>query len=102
METAAGPSIGAFADLGELAMKARDAGLSPDEQVKFADLFNLATQNLPYVNLFYVRPALDFLFLSSMREVASRGYRHRTEAKRMKQYGQHSIFPKPLDPFGSF
>ncbi|RWE53849.1 MAG: hypothetical protein E5V22_06285 [Mesorhizobium sp.] len=102
IETAAGPSIGAIADLGDLFLKARDAGLSPDEEVRFADLLNFATQNTIFANLFYVRPTLDFLFLSSMREVASPGYTRRVDRSRRKQYGQRSVFPKPLDPFGGF
>ncbi|CAH2400515.1 hypothetical protein [Mesorhizobium ventifaucium] len=101
-ETAAGPTIGAIADLGDLFLKARDAGLSPDEEVRFADLLNFATQNTIFANLFYVRPTLDYLFLSSMREVASPGYTRRVERNRKKQYGQHSIASKPLDPFGAF
>ncbi|TIM06656.1 hypothetical protein [Mesorhizobium sp.] len=100
IETAAGPSIGAIADLGELALKARDAGLSEEEQVKFSDLFNWVTQNAPFANLTIVRPTLDFLFLSSMREVASPGAWRRQERSR-KRYGQQSVV-KPLDPFGAF
>lgn len=102
LETAAGPAIGAIADLGDLWLKARDAGLSPDEEVRFADLLNFATQNTPFANLFYVRPTLDFLFLSSMREVASPGYAARVARSRRKQYGQRNVMPKPLDPFGAF
>lgn len=102
LETAAGPAVGAIADLGDLMLKARDSGLSEDEQFRFSELFNFATQNLPYVNLFYVRPTLDFLFLHSMREVASPGAHRRQENQRRKQYGQSSVFPKPLDPFGGF
>ncbi|PTE11537.1 hypothetical protein C9427_04765 [Mesorhizobium helmanticense] len=96
-----GPGLGSIADLGDLILKARDAGLSDDEQVRFSELFNFATQNLPYVNLFYVRPALDFLFLNSLREVASPGAYRRQENRRRKQYGQRSLV-KPLDPFGAF
>ncbi|TIL70366.1 MAG: hypothetical protein E5Y70_31260 [Mesorhizobium sp.] len=102
LETAAGPTIGTLADLGDLFLKARDAGLSPDEEVRFADLLNFATQNTIFANLFYVRPTLDYLFLSSMREVASPGYTRRVERSRRKQYGQQRIAPKPLDPFGAF
>ena len=100
-ETAIGPAFGALADLGELVLKARDAGLSEDEEVKFADAFNAVYYNLPYVNLFYVKPALDLLFLSSLREAASPGHLRRADTRRKKDYGQHNIMPKPLDPFGS-
>ncbi|TPM14013.1 hypothetical protein [Mesorhizobium sp. B2-3-6] len=102
LETAAGPSIGALADLGNLMLKARDSGLSEDEKFRFSELFNFATQNTPYVNLYWVRPTLDYLFLHSMREVASPGAYQRQQRQRRKQYGQQSILPKPLDPFGGF
>ncbi len=101
-ETAIGPAAGAIADLGELMLKARDAGLSAEEEVKFGDLFNLATQNTPFVNLFYARPALDFLFLNSLRELASPGINRRMQRRRLKDYGQESVMPKSLDPFGAF
>jgi hypothetical protein len=99
LETAVGPSVGTASDFIKLALKARDAGLSSDEQVKAADWLNFATQNTPFVNLFYVKPALDYLFVNSMKEAASPGYTRRTQGKRSKEYGQHSIFPKPLTPF---
>lgn len=98
-ETAMGPALGAGFDAANLILKARDAGLDPKEQVKLADWINFTTQNTPYVNLFWVRPTLDYLFLNSMREVASPGFIAKTESKRRSQYGQHSIFPKSLRPF---
>jgi hypothetical protein len=98
LETFLGPTIGAGSGLVDLILKARDAGLSPDEQVKMADWLNYATQNTPYVNLYYVRPALDFLFLNSLHEVATPGYIKKTESKRFSQYGQ-KMMVQPLRPF---
>lgn len=98
-ETAMGPAIGSAFDAANLILKARDAGLSPDEEVKLSDWINFSTQNTPYVNLYWTRPVLDYLFLNSMREVASPGFQAKTESKRRSQYGQHSVFPKPLTPF---
>ncbi|RWX66565.1 hypothetical protein EN780_14795 [Mesorhizobium sp. M4B.F.Ca.ET.089.01.1.1] len=102
LETAAGPGIGSLADLAGLMLKARDAGLSEDEKFRFSELFNWATQNTPWVNLFYVRPALDFLMLHSLREVASPGASRREDEQRRRQYSQQRWTPKPLDPFGGF
>lgn len=99
VETAMGPALGSIGDLGDLILKAREAGLSSDEKVRLADWLNFATQNTPFVNLYYVRPALDFLFLSSMKEAASPGYLKRVERNRAKTYGQKNIMPKPLMPF---
>lgn len=98
-ETAIGPTFGAGFDLLELLLKARDAGLSADEEVKLGDYLNFTTQNTPFVNLFYVRPALDFLFLNSLREASSPGYTRRIEGRRRKDYGQTNVMPKPLQPF---
>lgn len=98
-ETAIGPTFGSAFDLGELMLKARDAGLSSEEEVKLGDYLNFATQNTPFVNLFYVRPALDFLFLNSLREAATPGYLRRMEGRRKKTYGQENVMPKPLQPF---
>lgn len=97
-ETAMGPAFGSAFDLGDLILKAREAGLSSDEEVRLADWLNFGTQNTPFVNLYYVRPALDFLFLSSMKEAASPGYLKRTERNRQKTYGQRDVMPKPLMP----
>lgn len=98
LETFLGPTIGAGSGLVDLILKARDASVSSDEQVKLADWLNYATQNTPYVNLYYVRPALDFLFLNSLHEVATPGYIKKTESKRLSQYGQ-KLMVKPLQPF---
>lgn len=54
------------------------------------DALNLIMNNNPVwpVNLFYTRPALDYLFLNSMREAASPGYLKRKERNRQRDYGQ--------------
>ncbi|MBZ9807703.1 hypothetical protein [Mesorhizobium sp. ESP-6-2] len=98
-ETAMGPALGTAFDALDLIMKARDASISDDEQIKLADWLNFATQNTPYANLYYVRPALDFLFMNSLREVASPGFTRRQESKRRSTYGQQSVMPQPLRPF---
>ena len=103
LETAAGPSIGTAADLIELLLKTRDsmAGKVTGEEAKapYADALNFALHNNPvfHANLFYVRPALDFLFLDSMREAISPGYQRRLAKRRRKDYGQAKAV-KSLDP----
>lgn len=96
-ETALGPGIGSVFDFIDLVAKARDAGLSADEEVKAADWLNYSLQNTPFINLFYTRPALDYLFLNSMREAASPGYLKRTEKRRRTDYGQESFIPRALN-----
>lgn len=99
-ETAIGPAAGAIFDLAELGLKARDAALSADEEVKLADFLSYGTQNTPFVNLFYTRPALDFLILNSAREVSSPGYTRKMAKRRKTDYGQESFMPAPLKTFG--
>lgn len=98
-ETSMGPVFGAGFDAGDLFLRARDAGLSSDEEVKLADWINFTTQNTPFANLYWTRPVLDFLFLNSMREVASPGFQRKVESKRRSQYGQQNVMPKSLQPF---
>jgi hypothetical protein len=96
-ETAMGPGIGSVFDFIDLVAKARDAAISPEEEVRAADWLNYALQNTPFINLFYTRPALDYLFLNSMREAASPGYLRKTERRRKTQYGQESFIPRALN-----
>jgi hypothetical protein len=99
LETVVGPTAGTASQLIEMAQRARTAGLSSDEEFKFGELITVATGNTPFANLFYVKPALDFLFMNSLREAASPGYLRRNEGRRKKEYGQTSVFPAPLTPF---
>lgn len=93
LETTIGPTIGTGFQIGELILKARNAALSEDEQVRTADWLTLVTQNTPYANLFYVRPAIDYLLLNSLREATSPGYMRRQESRRKTEYGQTSGNP---------
>lgn len=86
-----GPAPEALADLAELYLKARDAVLSPEEQVRFSDYLNWGLWNTPYVNLFYVRPALDYLILNSMREVASPGFLKRSRKRAAEITGRKDV-----------
>lgn len=100
LETIAGPTIGAVADGVEIAMKLREAGEGAIEgeeaKMPLGDALNLALQNTPYANLFYVRPALDYLMVNSMREAVSPGYLRRQERNRMRDYGQERSSPMGL------
>ena len=90
-ETAIGPAAGALFDLAELGLKARDAALSADEKIKLADFLTYGTQNVIFLNLFYTRPALDYLILNSVREAVTPGYLRRQDKKRLSQYGQSNF-----------
>jgi hypothetical protein len=88
LETVLGPTASAAEDLWQIFANARDAGLSSDEEIRLSRMLTFATQNTPYMNLFYVRPAVDYLFLNAMREVATPGYLRGVEKRRMEDYGQ--------------
>ncbi len=92
-ETAIGPAIGGIAELLELGMKARDATLGAEDAVRFSDFINFGLWNNPVfpLNLFYVRPALDYLFLNSMREAASPGYMKRSLRQRKEVTGNNDL-----------
>ena len=82
LETVAGPGIGAAADAITLAMKLRDG------DAKAGETLNFALQNTPFINLFYTRPALDFLILNELRDALSPGFLARQTANRRRDYGQ--------------
>jgi hypothetical protein len=100
LESAAGPTIGTAADLIELGLKSRDAigGKLFGEEAKapYAEAVNLVAGNTPGASLFYVRPALDFLILNSLREAISPGYLRRQETNRRRDFGQTNYRPRTL------
>lgn len=91
LETVAGPGIGAAADAITLAMKLRDG------DAKAGETLNFALQNTPFINLFYARPALDFLILNELRDALSPGFLARQAANRRRDYGQ----VRWADPIGA-
>jgi hypothetical protein len=105
METAAGPTLGTAGDAIELALKARDYGLAKvqgkDARGPAADLVNLLQQNTPFVNLLYVKPALDYLFMDSLREAIKPGYMMKQSSRRKSDYGQTKLpaLAQPMRPF---
>lgn len=81
-ETLAGPPLG---DLSEL--------ISLLEQVKNGEprasrFLNFAVGMTPFVNLWYTRAAVDYLFLHSLRESVSPGWLARQRRRMREQYGQ--------------
>lgn len=85
-ETALGPAIGSSFDLLNIWNRAREGDM------KAGDTLNWVVGNTPFANLFYVKPALDYLVLNSLREAASPGYLGRQERKRYQEYGQNRLW----------
>jgi hypothetical protein len=96
LSTAVGPTIGNISDLINIGLDARDAALSGGQNTFGASkAFSVGIGNIPYANLFFVKPALDFLFLNSLRDALSPGYLRKQARDREKQYGQTSLSPLP-------
>ena len=94
LETFSGPMIGTISDIINLPLKARtdlEQGKTPHPG---GDLLRLALNNTPYINLAYTRPALDYLFLNSLRNWVSPGSIHRQVKRRKDDYGQTSVIPE--------
>lgn len=88
LETLAGP---AFGEAGQVLRMLLDA---KNGDVKAGDWLNAAVRNTPFANLFYVKPALDMLFLNSIREAISPGYLKRQERRAKEDYGQTYLLPR--------
>lgn len=96
LETFSGPFIGTMSDIINVPLKARTA-LEKGERPQMAgDVLNLALNNTPFINLAYARPALDILFINSLRNWASPGYVNRQQRTRFKDYGQRPLLPATL------
>jgi hypothetical protein len=90
LETLSGPGIGTLADLYNIFQKAKGG------DVDAGKMLDVAVGNTPFINLFYLRPALDFLFLNSLREAARPGYMQRQEKRLRDERGQRYVLPRTL------
>lgn len=84
--SAVGPGIGAGFQFGDIWLLARDGDANAGDWLRFA------LQNTPFINLWYVRPALDFLFINSLQEAARPGFLQRQERRRRKEMGQTRLW----------
>lgn len=57
------------------------------------ELLRLTMNNTPFVNLFYVRSALNYLFLHSLQETMNPGYLGRMQRNLQAKQGQHYLSP---------
>lgn len=85
--TLSGPLVGTGENIYSLIMKAKTG------DAKAADAFNVALNNTPYINLWYLRPSMDWLMLNSLREAMSPGFLRRQEQNRKQQYNQKRLYP---------
>jgi hypothetical protein len=83
----AGPVIGNLDTLADLMTRARNG----DDMAGSA--FKALLDNTPFMNLFYLRPVLDYLVLYQIQEALNPGFLRRMEGRIMRDNGQDFIFP---------
>jgi hypothetical protein len=81
-ETMSGPTAGKIGDLFRVLGKVKK-GEDPS-----AELVKLGIQNTPFANVFYVKPALDYLIVNQIQEQLNPGYLRRMERRMKQDYGQ--------------
>lgn len=92
LETLAGPTIGTAADVIKAGLTTRDylqgkleGGKSASPAAQWVSLLQ---GNTPFANLFYTKPALDYLIMNNVRDWATPGATARAARQRFKDYGQ--------------
>lgn len=103
IETIGGPAIGIAGELARVFGGARDA--ITNERQQLVDVGPRAARfvvnQLPYINLFYTRQALDWLILYQMQEAMNPGFLERFERRVEREQGRSFIFrPSEAIPRG--
>ncbi len=95
--TMAGPTLGEVDAVVNLLQRARDGDDAS------ATAFRVGLRNTPFMNLFYTRAAMDYLFLYSIQEAMNPGSLRRME-RRIERENRQELLVSPardhLDPFG--
>lgn len=87
LETFAGPTLSTAGDLLKLWAKFREGDDGASETVRFM------VRNTPFINLFYTKLAVDYLFMYELQEATSPGYWKRMERRMKKDSNQEFIVP---------
>lgn len=85
LENLAGPALSDLARWLTLYSRARDG------DAKAGEALTAALSSTPFANMFYLRPALDYLILNSLRDYLSPGYLARQDQRRREQFGQDPL-----------
>jgi hypothetical protein len=80
--TAMGPTFSTINDLAKIYSAARNG----DDTA--AKSLNFTINNMPFANLFYLRPALNYMFIYQMQEAVNPGYLRRMERRVEKENNQ--------------
>ena len=92
-ETLLGPTAGAVDDVAKI------FGKFASGDVPTQKLTKLALENTPYINLFYTKLALDYLFLHDLQELAKPGFLSKMEHRINKDFEQY-FFISPQSTSG--
>jgi hypothetical protein len=95
--TLLGPTIGTGASLIELWQKARAGAVDyattgKESDVRSADFLKFAVDNAPFVNLWFLRSAIDLAVLNRLQEYLSPGTFQRRQANMKKSTGNRYLF----------
>lgn len=93
LSTVAGPGISTAFDAVELLQRARGVATGSGEDVA-GDTLRLAKGNIPFANLFYIKPAMDYLIWYQLQEAMNPGYLRRME-RRVKRENNQSYWMPP-------
>jgi len=92
LSTVAGPGATTIFDFADNVNKTREVMLGGDGNV-LSDWLRLFKSNLPYGNLFYVKPALDYLLWYQLQETINPGYLRRMERRIERENDQTFYIP---------
>jgi len=81
-ETLLGPTAGAIDDTAKI------FGKFASGDVPTQKILKLALENTPFINLFYTKLALDYLFLHDLQELAKPGFLRKMESRINKDFEQ--------------
>lgn len=102
-ESLAGPAAGTLSDLANLVALGRGL-LTADPNARAGDAgpeaLRILKDNTPFINLFYVRRALDYLLLHSLQESMNPGYLRRAEKSAQQRTGR-SFLPAWAGPLSA-
>ncbi len=90
LATAAGPVVGQLDNVADIFSKLKQGENVSNETGK------LLLNNTPFVNLFYIRPVLDYLVLWNLQEMTDPGSLYRQERKVQQNNGQ-GFFIRPSE-----
>jgi len=98
LATAAGPGLTEFAK----AANAIRFGVQGEGGKAAKAAYKSVIGNIPFLNLFYVKTAFDYLIGYEIMETLSPGYLRRMERKMRRETGQEFLLTKPSTLFKGF